>query len=259
MAINNLVIEETNKVNVLTDRVQKCKQRYEEASLWISSLRAHAVTESWKETEADPIHLRWAKAFARIMEDSPIIIRDSELIVGSETKYIRGAEVVAEYLPYDILDSLEKGCFEGMSEVVSAGTEEEERKLLEEAAHYWVGKSMRDIINEAWRRELGEEFFNMIDEKTRVYEIGINIGPKGSTTFNPRVLKEGLNGIIARAKYEKKRTVSSCGGWPSLSPTIYHKTIVLNSIIIACEAVIQYAKKHAEIFWVIDRLLSRFI
>src|SRR4030042_5252662 len=99
MLISTAAIEETGKVNVLSDRVKKRKQECNDAPREILFQRARSLTNSWKETEADPNRLRWGKAFARILEDSPIIIRDGELIVGSETKGIRGAEIVPECSP----------------------------------------------------------------------------------------------------------------------------------------------------------------
>ena len=51
----------------------------------IESARAKLITESYKETEGEPIITRRAKAFAHILRNIPIIIREDELIVGSTT------------------------------------------------------------------------------------------------------------------------------------------------------------------------------
>ena len=48
----------------------------------IESARARLLTESYKETEDEPIITRRAKAFSHILHNIPIIIRDEELIVG---------------------------------------------------------------------------------------------------------------------------------------------------------------------------------
>ena len=42
----------------------------------IESARARLITESYKETENEPMIMRRAKAFAHILENIPIIIRD---------------------------------------------------------------------------------------------------------------------------------------------------------------------------------------
>ena len=68
--------EEIGRVNVLTDRVKKRREECNRAPREILFQRAHSITDSWKETEADPNRIRWAKAFTRVLEDSAIIIRD---------------------------------------------------------------------------------------------------------------------------------------------------------------------------------------
>ena len=63
----------------------------------IESARARLVTESYKETEGEPIITRRAKAFAHILRNIPIIIRDDELIVGSSTIAPRGCQTFPEF------------------------------------------------------------------------------------------------------------------------------------------------------------------
>ena len=50
----------------------------------IEPARAKLITESYKETENEPMIIRRAKAFAHILENIPIIIREDELVVGSQ-------------------------------------------------------------------------------------------------------------------------------------------------------------------------------
>ena len=63
----------------------------------IESARAKLITESYKATEDEPIITRRAKAFAHILHNIPIIIRDEELIVGSSTLAPRGCQTFPEY------------------------------------------------------------------------------------------------------------------------------------------------------------------
>lgn len=55
------------------------------------------LTESYKETEGEPIIMRRAKAFAHILANIPITIRDEELIVGSSTLAPRGCQTFPEF------------------------------------------------------------------------------------------------------------------------------------------------------------------
>lgn len=52
----------------------------------IEADRAVLLTESYKETEGEPIIIRRAKAFDHICRNIPIIIRPLELIVGSASQ-----------------------------------------------------------------------------------------------------------------------------------------------------------------------------
>ncbi|MGA1792263.1 MAG: pyruvate formate lyase family protein, partial [bacterium] len=241
---SNINLEDLNSVNVLTERVKNRKQEYENSPVWVSSSRARAFTESWKETEADPFHLRRAKAFARVLDESPAIIRDGELIVGSDTKFVRGAETMPEFNPYDILDAIEEDHFDGLSEVIIASVEEEDRNILKESASYWVGRSTHDIVHEAWRRELGKEYFDLLDDKVRVIESSIVVSPKPSTIFNPGTLMQGLSYIINRSSDEREKTINSVG--QSSPQASYHKIVVLDAIIITCKALIKFADRHSE-------------
>ena len=63
----------------------------------IESARAVLITESYRRTEGEPIIIRRAKAFAHILENLPIVIRDQELIVGSTTIAPRGCQTYPEF------------------------------------------------------------------------------------------------------------------------------------------------------------------
>ena len=63
----------------------------------IEADRAVYLTESYKATEGEPITTRRAKAFAHILDNIPIIIRDDELIVGSATIRPRSCQVFPEF------------------------------------------------------------------------------------------------------------------------------------------------------------------
>lgn len=246
MTTSTIALDSINRVNALTDRIKKRKKEYQEAPVWVSSQRAHSYTEAWKKAEADPFHLRRAKAFARVLEDSPVVIRDGELIVGSLTKYVRGAEVMVEFSPYEILRRLEEGRIEGLSETVTAHVEDQDKKALKESATYWKGKSTRDAVLEAWRRQLGKGYIDLADDGSMVIDHNLQSSPKGSTVFNPKVFKGGFNAIIKMARDEKTKMAKAVGQ-RAMSAGDYHKTVVLESSIIACEALIKFAGKHAEL------------
>ena len=86
-----------DEVNILTDRVKRLKKRCDEAISHVCSERSRLITESWKETEGEPLDIRRAKLFRRVLQGISIVIRDDELLVGSQTKYVRGASPALDW------------------------------------------------------------------------------------------------------------------------------------------------------------------
>lgn len=71
---------------VKTDRIQGLIDDLFKKMPEIEADRAVLLTESYQETEGEPMVTRRAKAFAHILRNIPITIRDNELIVGSASK-----------------------------------------------------------------------------------------------------------------------------------------------------------------------------
>ena len=79
--IGTLERESVNTVNVMTDRVGKRKKDYLAVrKVVVCPERSRLITESWKETEGESISVRWAKAFQKVLEGIPVVIKDGELI-----------------------------------------------------------------------------------------------------------------------------------------------------------------------------------
>ena len=155
-------MDKLDTVNILTDRVKKRLQECHDSPVWISGQRAYSYMKAWRENESVPFHLRRALAFARVLEDAPAVIREGEFIVGSETKYIKGAESAEDFCPYDTLDGLEKGSFETLSEVTFASIEADQKEILEEAVKYWMGKSTKIIFTKPGDESLGKNILNWV-------------------------------------------------------------------------------------------------
>ena len=104
----------------------------------IESARALLLTESYQQTEGEPIVIRRAKAFAHILDHIPIIIRDEELIVGSSTLAPRGCQTYPEF-SYEWLeaefDTVEHRAADPF--YISEQTKEDLRRVHP----YWKGKT----------------------------------------------------------------------------------------------------------------------
>jgi pyruvate formate-lyase/glycerol dehydratase family glycyl radical enzyme len=247
VVISIAAIKEINNVNVLTDRVKKRNDECVGTPLWISSRRAKSYMESWKTSGSEANNIRWALAIARVLDESAIVIREGELIVGSETKYIRGGEITPDQNPDDILKQMEEKNVVTMSEVMFANMEPEEEKDAREAALFWKNNSVLDIVRTQRLRQNGPDYWKLLGDGVRVFTDTVGVTSKNQAIFNPIVLKMGLNGIIERAKKEKDAVNKTWCTFPPNPRELYHKTAVLDGIIIVCEAAVRYAKKHAEL------------
>jgi len=95
------------------------------------------MTESYKETDGQPMVLRRAKALANVLGKMGIFIRDHERIVGYQTADPNGI-----YHPIDQNWNSPRRL--ANSEAGKTLLDEAGRKELDELCEYWKGKSMSD-------------------------------------------------------------------------------------------------------------------
>ena len=265
MAVSSVTMEKLNlevikKVNVMTDRLKKLKSEWEDATADVYVDDSILFTKSWKETEGLPIDQRWAKAFAKRLEECPLLIRDGEIIVGNYTKFIRGNNLLAAMKPREVLGQLEKGVFDRkLSDIASTNIDSEDAKLLKEDCEYWVEHMPKvDYVNAALKEELGEGHFDLLFDHGAVFEgravrenpdrglfQGFGAIGGGESQPHENVIDNGLVYIIGLAKAELEKMAEAGVGLASTAAL--RKYYLLKSTIICCEAVITFAKRHAEL------------
>lgn len=197
----------------------------------IESARAILLTESYRQTENEPIVLRRAKAFRHILKHIPIIIRDKELIVGSSTIAPRGCQTYPEF-SYEWLES--------EFDTVATRTadpffiSEKTKKELKEADAYWKGKTTSELATSYMAPEAQKAIEHNIFTPGNYFYNGV-----GHVTVNyGKVLAVGYEGIIEEAKAE----LASCRPGDA---NYAKKSRFLEAVIISCEAVIEYANRYA--------------
>ncbi len=60
-------------------------------------------------------------------------------------------------------------------------------------------------------------------------------------------MNDGLGGIIKKAKAEKQKTIQKSQAVPNDYTQIFHKLVILDMQIMTCEALIKFARKHADL------------
>ncbi|MBQ3490500.1 MAG: glycyl radical protein [Clostridia bacterium] len=216
-----------------SDRIGRLVENLYKKMPEIEADRAVLLTESYRETEGAPIILRRAKAFAHILENIPITIRDEELIVGSATQAPRGCQTFPEYsfewleAEFDTVETRAADPF-----YIS----EETKAALREVHQYWKGKTTSDLATSYMAPEALTAIEHNIFTTGNYFYNGI-----GHVTVDyGKVLKIGYSGIIEEAKAALAKLNFGDGDYAKR----HH---FLNAVIISCEAVIGYAKRYAKL------------
>jgi len=213
----------TDRINFLVDHLYGKMPE-------IESARALLLTESYKQTEDQPIITRRAKAFAHILENIPILIRDQELIVGSSTIAPRGCQTYPEF-SYEWLEA-EFDTVETRSADPFYISEKTKRQL-KEVHPYWKGKTTSELATSYMAPEAiraiehniftpGNYFYNGVGHVTVQYE---------------KVLAVGYKGIIEEAESEMAKLSPGDSDYATRSR-------FLEAVILSCSAVITYAKRY---------------
>ena len=198
-------------------RIQKLVDALYEHMPVIESARAKLITESYKETEGEPIITRRAKAFAHILHNIPIIIRDNELIVGSSTIAPRGCQTVATRTadPFEIA--------------------EETKAELKEADKYWKGKTTSELATSYMAPEAIKAIEHNIFTPGNYFYNGV-----GHVTVKYwEVLETGFEGIMEKAQKELDGCSVGDGNYA-------RKSHFLEAVILSCKAVIDYAAGYRQ-------------
>ena len=199
----------------------------------IEADRAVLLTESYRQTEGEPIITRRAKAFRHILENIPITIREDELIVGSATKAPRGCQVFPEYsfewleAEFDTVEHRTADPF-----YISEDT----KRTLSDVYKYWKGKTTSELATSYMSDEAKAAIDHCIFTPGNYFYNGI-----GHLTVDyGKVLANGYTGIIKEAKAALATVNQGDADYAKRSH-------FLNAVIISCEAAIKYAKRYAEL------------
>lgn len=216
-----------------SDRIPKLVENLYAKMPEIESARAILITESYRQTENEPMVIRRAKAFAYILENIPIVIRDLELIVGSTTIAPRGCQTYPEFsyewleAEFDTVETRSADPF-----YISEKTKQE----LKEANAYWKGKTTSELATSYMEPETllamehniftpGNYFYNGVGHVTVKYG---------------EVLAIGFSGIKAKAQAELDKLCLADGDYQK-------KSRFLEAVMISCDAAIEYARRYARL------------
>ena len=200
----------------------------------IEADRGVLITESYQSTEHLPIAKRRSAAFMHILKNIPIVIRDGELVVGSNSKSPRGCQVFPEY-SYEWLEAE----FDTVAtrEADPFYISEETKAALRRVYPYWKGKTNSDLAREYMAPEAyraftqhamftpGNYFYNGIGHVNVDYA---------------KVLRIGYSGI-------RKEAEAAYLALDVADPEYITRRHFLEAVMESCDAAVIYAHRYADL------------
>ena len=187
--------------------------------------RARLLTESYRQTEGEPMAMRRARALAHILEKMTIYIRPGEMIVGNYASDPDSVPLYPELAWKWIARETAPG------QIYSNLLTDDGRSELKGICDYWGDRSIHHRLRKYLPEELSEVFwiFNW-EAATPNYE---------------KILRMGLKGILQEAKERRRRLDGEYMSEALSGIDFVRKRDFLDSTILATEAVIKWAKRYA--------------
>ena len=207
--------------------------------------RAVLFTESFKETENQPLVLRWAKALKHFAEKSPVAIFPDELIVGRPNTWLGRWGIVYPELDGSVMpagvDMFRKN--KGKPGEVTV-TDEDVKIINEVLTPYWAGKDyatnfIRSLPEETRFMMYGPDPSNLIMMTVVVMASSPMRHSQNWTPDFSKILNRGVKGIR-----EEAQTKIAALSEPR---DIVYKKPFLEAVIITCDAMTIWSRRYAKL------------
>ncbi len=217
-----------------SERIQKNVEYVLSHNSEIDPERAVIITESYKETENEPIHMRRAKALYKMLKEKTIYIKPDELIVGNLAFKPLSSMIYPEY-SYDwIMDEMENQPFD-QRELEPYIITEETKEKLRSIKDYWLGHTVYD------------RSYSMIPEKAKsalaanVFDVGnyITGGIGHFTCGYDKAINRGLASI-------KEEILDRKSCLNHLDPDYGDKVTFYDAAVISIDAMEVFSKRYAQ-------------
>ncbi len=203
--------------------------------VYLSIERSRYFTESWKQTEGDPLSVRKAKAISNYFRKCSLFIRLEELIVGYFAESPGALTVTLEtFSPKGVEKYIEEGY-----------VKKEEVTEWKELLDYWKVRNLENAV----LSQLSEEEKRLAQAQNTYMEVLPGEYTSRTQPDHDLYLDYGLNGILEtlnqkliRLQEERDKSV----GGPELIE-IQKKIIDINAMIIAAESVIHWANRYSQL------------
>ncbi|MCR5814334.1 MAG: glycyl radical protein [Desulfovibrio sp.] len=221
-------------------RVFKLLERFEGQKPRIDIERALYFTESMKETEGQPLVLRWAKALMHVAKNITVTVQDDQLLLGRagcDGRYgILYPELDGDFLDIAVRDLPTRATSPATI------TPEDAKRVVEEIAPYWKGKTFHEDLNRSLPPDVHKLTYD--DPEGLISRFIVNETASFRSSIQwvhdyGKILRRGFNDIKREAE-EKLAALD-----PMSCKDNCEKRPFLEAVIIVSEAIVLWAKRHA--------------
>lgn len=199
-------------------------------------------TQSFQETEGQPLILRWAKALYHYAKHATVYIDEGQLLAGRAGKQGRYGILYPELDGNVLKEAIEKLPIRDTSPFDIS--KEDAKIIVEKIAPYWEGKTFHEDLAKALTEETAKLTYNPDTALTSRYIVNETASFRSSLQWvhdYEIVLEKGFLGIKKEAQ-EKIETLDP------YSPVDYtEKLPFLQAVILTCDAIILWANRHGDL------------
>ncbi len=222
-----------NRATVLLEKVKGTKPQ-------IDIERGLYFTESFKQTEGQPLNLRWAKALMHYAKNATVYIEDGQLLAGRSGKLGRYGILYPE-LDGDILgDAIEKL---PERETSPFSISKEDAKIVKEIIQpYWEGKTYHEELVRTFPEDTKKLTYN--EDGSSRFIVNETSSFRSSIQWvhdYEIILENGFDGI-KREALERLESLDADSAVDTLE-----KKPFLEAVIITCDAIVLWANRYAEL------------
>ncbi|MDY7019515.1 MAG: pyruvate formate lyase family protein [Chloroflexota bacterium] len=195
--------------------------------------RARMITESYKQTEGEPIILRRAKALAHYLDNRTLYILPSERIVGNIASKPNSLVTYPELWSGWLNKAIDKE--------YQMLLDDQERQELHQIHQYWRGKS----VHGSERNLLPEEVYPYWFYNNQGVFLWLHGGHIGTPNYE-KIFRVGLKGIVEEARAKLKELSSNPDSYLKADDYL-NKRRFYEAVIISTEAAIRQGKRFAKV------------
>ena len=223
-------------------RVFKLLERFDGQKPAIDVERALYFTQSMAETVGQPLVLRWAKALMHIAKNITVMVQDDQLILGRCGGHDGRYGILYPELDGDFLDIAVRD-LPTRPQSPAAISPEDAKIVVEQIAPFWKGRTYHEALNRALPAEVHKLTYDDPDGLISRFIVNETSSFRSSIQWvhdYEVVLKRGFNGL----KQEMEEKLAALD--PASPVDQVDKRPFIEATILVCEAIVLWAKRHAD-------------